>query len=104
VIIRAVWLLELCDYFVSVAKQPHSSLGRLIFELSRPNTIIYTHSTGLLWTSDEPVAEAATYTNTPQTQGTKNPCPQRDSNAHSSNRAVETNDFSPHGHWDRWGV
>jgi len=65
VFIRAVW------FFVSVAEQPHLGLGRLIFEHSRPHTIRHTHSVGLLWTSDEPVAEAATYTNTQQTQGEK---------------------------------
>jgi hypothetical protein len=65
VVIRDVW------FFVSVVEQPHSGLCRHIFELSRPHTIRHTYSVGLLWTSDEPVAEAATYTNTQQTQGTK---------------------------------
>jgi hypothetical protein len=39
---------------VCVALQPKSALGRLFLEA--------THPVGLLWTSDQPVAEASTYT------------------------------------------
>lgn len=76
-----------------------NSLGRLIFYLSR-HTIRHTHSVGLFWTSYEPLTESAPYIDTRD----KVPCPQRDSNPHSSNQAAEINKFRPHGHWDRWGV
>jgi hypothetical protein len=55
------------NYF-SVAQQPKSGLGRLIVEVSRSHTIRHTHThkhthtVGLLWTSDQPVADATTYT------------------------------------------
>ena len=50
--------------FFSVAQKPNFGLGRLIVEVSRSYTIRNTHTrpVGLLWTSDQPVAEAATYT------------------------------------------
>jgi len=40
-----------------VELQPDPGLGRLIVEVSR-----HTHPLGLLWTNDQPVAEAATCT------------------------------------------
>jgi len=46
----------------SVTQQPNSGLGRLIVEVSRSRTIRNTYPAGLLWTSNQPVAEAATYT------------------------------------------
>jgi hypothetical protein len=53
-----------------VVQEPKSYLGRLIVEVSRPPTIIHTRAHArthtrtvrLLWTSDQLVAEAATYT------------------------------------------
>jgi len=47
-----------------VAQQTKSGLDRLVVEVSRSHTIrhTHTHQLGLLWTSDQPVAEAATYT------------------------------------------
>jgi hypothetical protein len=49
-----------------MAQLPKSGLGRLIVEVSRSHTIRHTHTraraVGLLWTSDQHVAEAATYT------------------------------------------
>jgi len=48
---------------LSVAQHPNTGLGRLIVEVSRSHTIRQTSQTvGLLWTSDQPVAEGATYT------------------------------------------
>jgi len=43
------------------ALQPEPGLGRLIVEVSR-RTSRHTHPLGLLWTNDQPVAEAATCT------------------------------------------
>jgi hypothetical protein len=50
------------NLFFPVAQQPNSGLGRLAVEVSRSHSIRNTHSVGLLWTSDQPVAEAANYT------------------------------------------
>jgi hypothetical protein len=51
---------------VSVALEANSGLGPLIAEISRLHTIgrthAHTHTVRLIWTSDKPVAEAATYT------------------------------------------
>jgi len=66
-----------CIY--SVVQQHTSNLGHLSVEVSRPHTDIYTHPVEL-WTSDQPVAEDATYsTNTRD----EHPCPHRDSNPRS---------------------
>jgi len=46
--------------FFSVAQQSNSGLDRLIVEVYRSHTTRRTHPVGLLWTSDQPVAEAAT--------------------------------------------
>ena len=42
-------------------QQLNSGLGRLNFEVSRSHTIRHTYAVGLLWRSDQLVAEAATY-------------------------------------------
>jgi hypothetical protein len=42
-----------------MAVQPHSGLGHLIFEVPRSHT--NAHSVGLLWRSDQSIAEAVTY-------------------------------------------
>jgi hypothetical protein len=47
-------------YPFCVAVQPNSGPGRLSVKVSRSHTD--THPTGFLCTSDQPVAEAATYT------------------------------------------
>jgi hypothetical protein len=47
---------------LSAALQPNLVLGRLTVEVSRLHIIKHTHPAGLLWTSDQFVAEAATYT------------------------------------------
>jgi hypothetical protein len=74
-------------YIFSMPQQTNLSLGRLIVEVSRSHTIrhthgrarththTHTHTVGLLWTSDQPVAEAATYTTNTTDE---HPCPQRD--------------------------
>ena len=41
-------------------QKPNSGLGRLIVDVSRSHTTTYT--IGLVWTSDQIVAKAATYT------------------------------------------
>ena len=43
-------------------QQTNWGMGRLIVDVSRSYTIRHTHPVGLLWTSDQHVAEIATYT------------------------------------------
>ena len=61
-----IWML----FLFSVALQLKSDLGRLeLTFLDHTQLDIHTHPVGLLWTSDQLVAQAATFT-TQQTQGT----------------------------------
>jgi hypothetical protein len=46
-------------FFLCGAK-PKSGLGRLVFKVSRSHTQLDTQTVELLWTSDQPVAEADT--------------------------------------------
>ena len=51
--------------FFFVTQQLNSDLGRLVLRFSghtHKHTHTHTHPVGILWTSDRPVAEAATYT------------------------------------------
>jgi hypothetical protein len=48
--------------FFSAALQANSDPCRLIVEISRSHAIRHTHPVGLLWMSDQLVAEAATFT------------------------------------------
>jgi len=50
--------LTKCSFILSVKQQPKSGLDLLVVEISRSHT----QTVGLLWTSDQPLAEAATYT------------------------------------------
>jgi hypothetical protein len=50
------------NYFVYVVQQAKWGAGRLIVDVSRSLTIRSTHTVGLLCTSDQLVAQAATYT------------------------------------------
>jgi hypothetical protein len=59
------------------------------------------HMVGLLWTSDQPVAEASTYTRQHINTRDKHPCPEQDSNPRSQPpRAVDLH-LRLRGHWDR---
>ena len=67
-------------FFFPMAQQPFGGLGRLIF---RGFTITDTpHLVGLLWTSDQLVAETSTWQHTTLTRD-RHPCPRRDSNPQS---------------------
>jgi hypothetical protein len=48
------------SYIFSLAQQPSSVLGRLVFEVPKSNTIRNTRSVGLLRTSDQLLAEHTT--------------------------------------------
>ena len=54
-------IITLCRWPSHARDQPKSGLGDFTFEVSRSHTI-KTHLVELLWTSDQPVEEAATYT------------------------------------------
>ena len=77
VILLRKLILQVDYCIVSPSQQPHSGLGRLIVVVRRPHT----QPVGLLWASDQLVAEAATYT----THNTieRYPRPQRDSHPQS---------------------
>jgi hypothetical protein len=47
-------------YFFPMARQPLGGLGRLIVKASRSHFLDTPHSVGLLWTSDQTVAETST--------------------------------------------
>jgi hypothetical protein len=53
-----------CSSFVPVTWQPNSKPGRITVETSLTHTITHTyeHPVAPLWTSDQPLAQAATYT------------------------------------------
>jgi len=84
-----------------VARQPNSGPGRLIVEVTRyiSLSLSHTHRAGLLRTSDQLVAEAATNTTQNKHNGRTYPCTLRGSNP----RSQLSSGFSlptrrPHGH------
>ena len=48
------------DYCLFLAQQPPSGQGLLIYEVSRSHSFDTLQSAGLLWTSDQLVAETST--------------------------------------------
>ena len=63
-------------------QQPPMGHGLLIHEVSRSHTTTHHSSVGLLWTSDQLVAEISTWHHTTLTTD-KHPCPRWDSNPQS---------------------
>jgi hypothetical protein len=63
----------------------------------------YRHTVGLLWTSDQPVAEASTYTgqHNIETQETNIHAPSGIRTRDPSNQAAADLRRRPRGHWDR---
>jgi hypothetical protein len=84
-----------------MVRQPQMGLGLLVSSRFHDHTLLDTpQSVGLLWTSDQLVAETST-DNTQHSQ-------QTDIHAHGgirthnpSKRAAEDLRLRPHGHWDR---
>ena len=68
-------------FFFTWRKPPLVGQGLLSIETSRSHSDA-PHSVGLLWTSDQPVAETSTWQHTTLTRD-RHPCPRRDSNSHS---------------------
>jgi len=85
--------------FFIITQQPSVVKDLLITEDSRshPNT---PHLVGLLWTSDQLVAETSTWQHTTLTTG-RHACLRRNSKPNPSNRAAADPRLRPHGHWDR---
>jgi hypothetical protein len=89
--------------FFFVTQKPNSGLGRLVFEVSILHIIRHTHThartVGLLWTSDQLVAEAATRTTNTTDE---RPWPQRRIRAgDTSNGAAADLCLRMHSHRDR---
>ena len=90
-----------------MARQPNAGLGHLIFEVS--HTIRHSSPIGLLWRSDQLVAEAATYTKQKYKQ-TNTHTHTKQTNTHavigfrSQNPGSQADSHPlliPHGHCDR---
>jgi len=82
------WPWNTCLRIHSIKKPffPHASTtlvgqGLLIVEASRSRSDTPPHLVGLLWTSDQPIAETCTWQHTALT-GDRLPCRRRDSNLH----------------------
>jgi hypothetical protein len=61
-------------------QQPNLGLDHLIVEVSRSHTVTHTYPVGILWKSDQPVVEAATYTT---------------HNKHKTRTSIHTSGFEP---------
>jgi hypothetical protein len=68
--------------FFPMTRQPLGGLGRLIFKASRSHYLDTPQSVGLLWTSDQPVAETSNWQHTTLTTD-RYPCHRWDSNPQS---------------------
>jgi len=79
--------LSLVLYFISPwPSSPPLGQDVLIVSASRSHSDT-THSVGLLWKSDQPVAETSTWQHTTITRD-KHPCPGRDSNPQSQQKSA----------------
>jgi hypothetical protein len=72
-------------------------LGHLIVEVFRSHTVKHTHLVGLLWTSDQLVAEASAYT-IYYKHKRRTSCPHRDSKLRSHIRVAADLRLRPHGY------
>jgi hypothetical protein len=59
------------------------------------------HLVGILWTSDQTVAKASTYTGQHNTKTRTHPCLKRDSNLRSQRPSDQGLRLRQRGHWDR---
>jgi hypothetical protein len=79
-----------------VAQHPNSGLNRLTFDVPRSLTPV-----GLIWTSDQLVAEAYTYTTREITQETNIQAVREIRTSDPSNTATELLGLKPHDHRNR---
>jgi len=91
--------LSLQAFFFSVALRPNAGHGLLILEVSRSHNDV-PHSIGLLWTSDQLVAETSTWQHITLTTD-KHPCPGGIRTHDLRRRAAAELRLRPRGHWDR---
>ena len=82
---------------LSVVQQPNSGLDRLTLKVSRSHTTRHTQAVGLLSTSDQLVAEAATYT-----KHYKHKRQTSLSSAGFEHRAASNLRLRTHGHLDKY--
>ena len=82
-----------------LTQQPLVGQGLLSIEASRSQSDT-PHSVGLLWTSDQPVAETTTRQHTTFTRD-RHPCPGEIRTHNPSKRAAADPHLTPRGHWDR---
>ena len=54
------WKSYILQFYFSVALQPIAGQGLLILEVSRSHSLDAQYSVGLLWTSDQLIAETST--------------------------------------------
>jgi hypothetical protein len=81
--LKAVCVSLKSQFFFPMAWQPLGGLGRLIFRGFTITHFLDTpHSVGLLWTSDQPVAQTSTWQHT-TLRTDRHPCPRRYSNPQS---------------------
>jgi hypothetical protein len=83
-----------------MARQPWGGLGLVIFRRFTITLIDTPHSVGLLWTSDQPVAETSTWQHTTLTRD-RHPCLGGIRTHNPSKRAAVDPRLRPHGHRDR---
>ena len=81
-----------CDAAAQSGPWPPHSWGFLITHNGAPQSV------GLLWTSDQFVAETS---NWQHSQQTKHPCPRWDSNPQPQQASDRRPTLWPRGHWDR---
>jgi hypothetical protein len=88
-------------FFFLMARQPLGGLGLLIFEASRSYFLDTPHSVGLLWTSDQLVAETSLPDNTQHSQQTDIHAPGEIRTHNPSKPAAADPRLRPRGYWDR---
>jgi hypothetical protein len=87
-------------FFFPVAQQPKSSLGHLLLEFSQSHSDT-PHSVGLLWMSDQSVAETSTLTTHKHSQETNVHAPGEIGIHDPSKNSAERPRLRPRSRWDR---
>jgi hypothetical protein len=94
--------LEPIIFFFTIVQQPPVVQGILIIEESRLHSET-PQLVGILWTSNQPVAETSTWQHTTLTTD-RRPCPGGIRNHNPSKRASADPRLRPRGHWDRLNI
>ena len=96
----SIHLLLLSSSSSLLERQPSVGQGFLIYEVSRSHNDT-PHSVGLLWTSDQLVAETFTWRHAQNSQQTKVHAPGGIRTHNLSRRAAADLRLRPRGHWER---